>query len=284
MTAALAKVSGEELVPTLTERDARALTDALKADARALQDKALDLYERGAHRALGYSSWGAYWGAEFGGGKAYGYRMVEAARVRKTLAQAESPIGDWEPNEAQARELARLDDEQAQRNAWAEAVGWAQKEGRRVTATDVRRAVAGRRPSKHPQRPPRPPTPEPEPQRQPEPAPAEEVPAAPGPRARPTGGTSANGRSPVPESPPPPKSPAVEVAALAVYGRRLVEMAARLDIEGAAQESDEAEVDAWRATWTELRDRADELLERSLSKAEMAKVEATAGRIGVKLL
>lgn len=226
-----------------------------------------------------YGTFEGYCREQWGISRSHAHRTIEAADVAATL-----PIGNKPANEAQARELARLDDEQAQRNAWAEAVGWAQREERKVTATDVRRAVAGRRPSKHPQRPPRPPTPEPEPQRQPEPAPAEEVPAAPGPRARPTGGTSANGRSPVPESPPPPKSPAVEAAALAVYGRRLVEMAARLDIEGAAQESDEAEVDVWRATWTELRDRADELLERSLSKAEMAKVEATAGRIGVKLL
>lgn len=225
-----------------------------------------------------YGTFEGYCREQWGISRSHAHRTIEAADVAATL-----PIGNKPANEAQARELARLDGEQARQSAWGEAVGWAQGEGRKVTATDVRRAVQGRLSKDHPS------TPEPEPQHPepvPTPAPAEEVDplAVPEPSTRPTGGASANGQSPVPESPPPPKSPAAEVAALADCGRRLAEVAARLDVEAATQESDEAEVDAWRAAWTELRDRADELLERSLSKAEMAKVEATAGRIGVKLL
>jgi hypothetical protein len=215
--------------PTLSESDARTLTDALKADALALQDRALDLYERGAHHALGYSSWGAYWEAEFGGGKAYGYRQVEAGRIRKTLATAESPIGDWKPNEAQARELARLNDAQAQRNAWTEAVGLAQAGNGKVTAADVRRAVAKRRPSSPPKQPER--APEPEPSRQPEPS--------------------------------PPKPPAEEAAALASCARRFAGLAGELDLAAACAEAADRDREGWRADWASLRDRLDELLERS---------------------
>jgi hypothetical protein len=57
------------------------LTEEVKADAAALWAKLLELYEGGAHKVLGYSSWGAYYEAEFGASKSDGYRLLDAARV-----------------------------------------------------------------------------------------------------------------------------------------------------------------------------------------------------------
>lgn len=60
----------------------------------------------GAHLALGYSSWGTYFKAEFGGEKAQAYRVLHAGRVAEAL---ESPNGDsTRVTESQARELAPL--------------------------------------------------------------------------------------------------------------------------------------------------------------------------------
>jgi hypothetical protein len=74
-----------EVIAALTEAEARTLTDAIKADAEALWRKCLEAYQRGAHTALGYASWGAYWEAEFGQSGRTGYRLLEAARVVEAL-------------------------------------------------------------------------------------------------------------------------------------------------------------------------------------------------------
>lgn len=66
---------------SLTEEAARALTDEVKRDAEALWAKLLDLYEGKAHEALGYTSWGDYYTAEFGGSRSAAYRLLEAGRV-----------------------------------------------------------------------------------------------------------------------------------------------------------------------------------------------------------
>ena len=55
----------EALVPFLGPSEARRLTDQVKRDAKALWRKLGELYNGGAHTALGYSSWHAYCEAEF---------------------------------------------------------------------------------------------------------------------------------------------------------------------------------------------------------------------------
>jgi hypothetical protein len=66
---------------TLSQTEARRLTDEVKADAKQLWAKLRRLYEGGAHIALGYTSWSAYCENEFRLGKAYAYRLLQAAHV-----------------------------------------------------------------------------------------------------------------------------------------------------------------------------------------------------------
>ena len=99
------------------------------------------------HTALGYPSWGAYWAAEFGGGKSHGYRQLEAARVRKSLP--DSRMGN-DPDEDAGSELARLKGKQAQENAWDEATGRAKEEGARLRPRMLSRCVDARLPKSHP--------------------------------------------------------------------------------------------------------------------------------------
>ena len=110
---------------SLTEEAARALTDEVKRDAEALWAKLLDLYEGKAHEALGYTSWGDYYTAEFGGSRSAAYRLLEAGRV--ALAIVSPNVGTDQlpapPTVHHAQALApflRQHGEEAVREAWAE--------------------------------------------------------------------------------------------------------------------------------------------------------------------
>lgn len=123
---------------TLTEAAARILTDEVKADAAALWSKLLRLYEGGAHLALGYSSWGAYYEAEFDGSKSRGHQLLDAARVIEALPR--STIVDSHPSEAVAREFVpvlKTDPEQVE-EVWGEVVA---EHGPAPTAKQVREHV-----------------------------------------------------------------------------------------------------------------------------------------------
>jgi hypothetical protein len=120
----------------LTPTDARRLTEEVKADAAALWTKLQTLYDGGAHRALGYPSWGAYFEAEFGQSSRHGYRLLQAARVATELEQGSS---DHVVTEAQARALAPLlDDPEALRAVYQQARA---EQGDSLTAADLRVAV-----------------------------------------------------------------------------------------------------------------------------------------------
>lgn len=125
-----------ELVVPLSPAEARVLTDEVKSDAAALWAKLLRLYEGGAHTALGYSSWGAYYAAEFGRSKSDAYRLLDAAGVVQAL---QSPIGEqgYTPSESVARELVPVlkDDAASVEEVWAEAV---EEHGPEPTAKQVR--------------------------------------------------------------------------------------------------------------------------------------------------
>lgn len=129
----------ELAISTLSHDEARSLTDEVKNDAERLWRKLVELYEGGAHLALGYAAWGSYFEAEFGQSKSHGYRMLEAARVASILPH--SPKGE-RPTERQARELAPLlGDADQLRDAWQEA-----NTNGNATAATVREAVARRLP------------------------------------------------------------------------------------------------------------------------------------------
>ena len=71
---------------TLTREDAERLTERAREQASALWRTVLALYNGRAHEALGYTSWGAYWRAEFGQESAHAYRLLRAARVEAIVS------------------------------------------------------------------------------------------------------------------------------------------------------------------------------------------------------
>ena len=128
-----------ELSKPLMASEARALTDEVKAEAAALWEKLLHLYEGGAHTVLGYSSWGAYYEAEFDGSGNYGYRLLKSAQVMEQL-----PNGNSRPaTEAVARELVPLlrDDPDRVEEVWSNVV---ELHGPKPTAAQVRELVVPR--------------------------------------------------------------------------------------------------------------------------------------------
>lgn len=106
----------------LSREEARSLTDEVKQDAEALWLKLVELYEGGAHLSLGYSSWGSYFGAEFGGSRSRAYELLNAGKVLDVVRN--SGLGSVLPaNEAQANELAPLlKQPDVLRETWAEIV------------------------------------------------------------------------------------------------------------------------------------------------------------------
>ncbi len=99
--------TGEEAVSEkLEESAARALTDRIREGAENLGRMLLEAYEGGAHTALGYASWGAYFEAEFGHKKSKAYQLLEAGRVVRAI-DANSAIAE-RPTESQARPLAPI--------------------------------------------------------------------------------------------------------------------------------------------------------------------------------
>jgi len=131
------------IAAVLTPAAARSLTKRIRDGASQLWADLLRAYEGGAHTALGYSSWGAYYEAEFGGSDATGYRLLQSARVVGQL-----PIGSPQPSsEAVARELAPvLREHPAQvEQVWGEVV---EQHGAKPTAAQVRETVNKRAPGK----------------------------------------------------------------------------------------------------------------------------------------
>ena len=201
------------------------------------------------------------WGME----RAHAYRQIEAAEVVGGL----SPNGDIPrpANEAQARELTRLDDPGAREKAWQEAAKRAEQEERRVTASDVRAAVVARLPSPQPKS-------RQEPAKAPEPAEPER-------------------RDPEPEQAPPkaPSSPAEEIAHFSARCDNVPGRVESLPIEAVFVHAATEKAEEWVDSWSRARDALDAAIERAqtaiagepLAEDEMAEVEALARRAGVDL-
>ncbi|MDX6556555.1 MAG: hypothetical protein QOD86_2750 [Miltoncostaeaceae bacterium] len=121
----------------LTRVEARRLTDEVREDAATLWGKLLRLYEGGAHTALGYASWGAYFEAEFGQSRSRGYQLLGAARVVASLPAPEVQSTVVDLTESHARELERVPEDQ-RAGVWRAAVMLANGEGRPVAARHIR--------------------------------------------------------------------------------------------------------------------------------------------------
>jgi hypothetical protein len=122
---------------SLTEYDARTLTESVKSSATQLWSDLLRLYVGGAHMLLGYASWSDYCAAEFEMTKDASYRILRSARVVAELEIANSPIPT---HESQVRELTRVEPTQ-RAEVWQAAV---EEHGPEPTAKEVRQVVQER--------------------------------------------------------------------------------------------------------------------------------------------
>jgi hypothetical protein len=129
---------------TLSQSEARRLTDEVKADAQRLWAKLLSLYEGGAHTALGYTSWAAYCQQEFRMSQGRAYQLLRAARVVEcTTVHSLQVTSEVPESERLARELAPLlSNPQALDEAWNEAV---EQAGGGVPTAQVVREVVSRK-------------------------------------------------------------------------------------------------------------------------------------------
>ena len=107
----------------------------------------LEAYEGGAHTALGYSSWGAYFEDEFGGSSRHGYRLLDAGRVAKAMESSDRAVTHRIPTEFEARELAPIakQDPEEAAELWGDVVEEARQTGEDVTAEKVRARVQERK-------------------------------------------------------------------------------------------------------------------------------------------
>lgn len=129
---------------SLEKDEARALTDEIIGDAGKLEEKLLKAYEGGAHIALGYSSWGEYFEAEFGQSKRRGYQILDAGIVSRALEDASArSCTEQAPNQDQSLALSPLAKSNPEEAAqvWKEVV---EEHGDKLTAADVKQAVTER--------------------------------------------------------------------------------------------------------------------------------------------
>ena len=132
-----------EAIPLLGPDEARNLTDRIKVRSEELWHLLLEAYEGGAHTALGYSSWGAYFEDEFGGSSRHGYRLLDAGRVAKAIESSDRAVTHRIPTEFEARELAPIakQDPEEAAELWGDVIEEARQTGQDVTAEKVRAKV-----------------------------------------------------------------------------------------------------------------------------------------------
>jgi DNA modification methylase len=120
--------------PTFTQAEARRLTDQVERDLATVWRRLVELHDGGAHFVLGYSSWHAYCGKEFGFGRSQSHRLLAAGRVAAVIPQ----LG----NEAHARELFPLLRDVGEQAVIDLVENVRTKHGERLTAALLRAAVA----------------------------------------------------------------------------------------------------------------------------------------------
>ncbi len=105
---AVAGANGE-IVPEMTEAEARTLSDAIKRGAAQLYMMVGQMKKGYGWKALGYADWSACCAGEWGHSESYSGRLVNAAAVALRIGE--------EINERQARELTKLPADQ-QKACW----------------------------------------------------------------------------------------------------------------------------------------------------------------------
>lgn len=92
-----------EVVVLLDEREARDLTDRIKAATESLWALLLEAHERQAWRALGYETWESYVRAEFDMSRQRAYQLLDQGAVTRAISAAVSTTVDI--TEREARDL-----------------------------------------------------------------------------------------------------------------------------------------------------------------------------------
>lgn len=115
----LVETSTGEIVPLLTEPEARDLTARIVTQADALWNLLWESYHREAWRPLGYDSWRAYASTEFGMSDSKAYRLLHHAGIVKELeAAGELPDGGVTENQSRSmRKGSAADDLRSAREA-----------------------------------------------------------------------------------------------------------------------------------------------------------------------
>lgn len=122
----------------LTADEARALTTEIQQSAERTHALLLRAHEGEAWAALGYDSWRDYATTEFSMSQSRAYQLLDQARVVRAIESASDSTNVELPNEAQARELARVP-EAERTEVWRQTV---ERTDGRPTAAAVRETYA----------------------------------------------------------------------------------------------------------------------------------------------
>jgi len=120
----------------LTVTQARKLVDKIKLKAGELAEAIRKLRDSEGWAVLGYKSWAECCEAEFGYTKQHANRLIKAEQIKLEV----EPMGSTQPNERQARELARLPKDQ-QADCWQDVLDAAEQTGEKPTARAVQEKV-----------------------------------------------------------------------------------------------------------------------------------------------
>lgn len=77
-----------EVVPALTEDEARSLTERIRETVESAWRLLLEAHERRAWTAMGYATWAQYVGDEFGMSRTHSYAVLDVGRVTRAIEEA----------------------------------------------------------------------------------------------------------------------------------------------------------------------------------------------------
>jgi hypothetical protein len=134
---------------SLTEGEARTLTEAIKGHAKNLYLLMLEAHTGRAWIALGYRTWEGYVRAEFGLSRSRSYELLIQARVVQTIRGAAGMSGVPDISTHLAMRLQTHLPELIESIRAAVTKGWTEEKASDVVAAAVRRQRLALRPSSH---------------------------------------------------------------------------------------------------------------------------------------
>lgn len=124
------------VTPTMDAKEAARLCAKIRAKAADLADLIRQLRDGAGWVPLGYATWEACCKEEFGYSKRHANRLIQSQQIIEQVG----PMGPASPNERQARELARLpEDDRA--DCWESYLSDCEGMGEKATAKGLREQV-----------------------------------------------------------------------------------------------------------------------------------------------